>query len=230
MTGYPLKPLAPAAAVVVLLLALASFAADEIPLEKAQSLKGFAKLRWEILPEELAGAQELEDELWKLSNAGTQPLLLLAPYTVSDLALSVELQFPPRSSDAAAGMFFDYVYHEDLGLPSYSQLIVYPDGSYVVGRTICGAPSGEQRGRFKLFRLKPRRILVHLARLRGRLRLDLNSTHVELQEVFDGAGGFGFLVSPGSRVELSNFTFARYREMESPFKGIDPIKDFPPPS
>lgn len=208
-------------------LFLGAAVADDIPLEKKYSLTGFEKLRWEVHPSELAGNQELDSGVWKLTNPTPVTMLLLAPYAESNIALAVDIFFQERNENSFVGVFLDYVHHEHVDSFSYLQLLVYPDGRYSFGHTVYAAPSSEKRGRFPLLPRNPGKVTLRLTRLRDHLFLTLNDRRLVIQEGVEGQGGFGFLVGPGSRVQLSEFRFTVYGEMENPFKGVDPAKLFP---
>ncbi len=202
-------------------------AESTLPLEKKYSVKGFEKLQWNVIPDSLADLQQLEDGAWSLFNESGEPMLLLAPYDERDLAFAAELTFPKGDNHKAMGVFVSYRYYKDVGWASYILLMVYPDGSYSIGHSQNGHMVRQQRGKFRLRRREPRRISLKLAKLNDRLFVVLNSYKTLIRVGIDPEpGGFGFLLMPHSRAELSGFELSVYGEVDYPFRGLDVIEFF----
>ncbi len=213
---------------IISVLSLSASAKEGPQLEKKYSIKGFERLNWNVLPESLADKQKLEEGIWSLTNSGGESMLLLAPYRERDLAFAANITFPKRRDECnAVGVFVSYEYYEDVDWASYMLLLIYPDGTYSIGHSQNGHMVRQRQGRFTLRRREPHKVSLKLAKLNDRLFVMLNSHKTLIQVgVEPKPGGFGFLLMPHSRVELSDFELSVFGEIDYPFKGLDVIEFF----
>ena len=208
-------------------LGLPVSAKDSLPLERKYSIEGFERLNWNVVPESLADKQKLEEGVWSLTNDGSEPMLLLAPYNERDLAVTADIVFPRRGECSAVGVFVSYEYYEDVDWASYILLLIYPNGTYSIGHSQNGHMVRQRKGRFTLRRRTPQNVTLKLAKLNDRLFVVLNNYKTLIQVgVEPTPGGFGFQLMPNSQVELSDFELSVFGEVDYPFKGLDVIKFF----
>jgi hypothetical protein len=201
-----------------------------VSMVEKYSVKSFDKLKWQILPAELAEAQKLENGEWSLCNLSGGQLLLLADYQEQDIAVNCDIVFSNivHTGDSVS-FIFNYQYHEELGLAFYTQLRLTPDGKYFFGHSDGSHMVLQQEGRFPLAHDNPRRISLYAAKLRNDLFLAVNKRRFTIRTGIDNEpGGFGFLLQPGTKARLRNFRFVVYDEVNYPFEGVDVIKLFAP--
>lgn len=213
----------------VVLLALAGgvLLLSAVPLEKKYSLKGFSALRWETHPKD-AVAAEFADEVCSVQNESSHTLLLIGPYREESFEIAATVRFSPKCPQGSVGVIFNVQHDYEQGeRPTYMLCRISLRGEILFAAVHSGSEYAISRERFALDRKHPNRVRIDFLKKRQRVELMVNGQkRVLMDEAPLPPGGFGFLVAPGTALELSDFYFAKYGEVEYLFKGVDVEKLF----
>jgi len=198
------------------------------PLTKKYSLKKFSALRWEVYPPDVS-VQKPDEEVWSVGNPSAEDLLLIAPYQEENFELAATIRFSEATPHGSVGIVFNVQdNYEDGELPTYMLCRLSTRGETLFATVQRGAEYAIEKGRVDPGPHGLAKFKVRFVKRRDRLSLTVNGQKREFRDDTSlPAGGFGFLIAAETEVELSDFYFAKYHEMDIPFKGVDVKKLFP---